>query len=161
TVTWSSTGTGGSFATPTSTTNASGIATVSFTTSAIAGTQHTVVATTGSITGTSPTITTIAPVAPPTHYIVTTNASTVVAGAPVTVSAQLADASNNPVATAGISVRWSNTGIGGSFATPTSTTDANGIATVVFTTGTTAGLAYTFTATDASTRTGTGGSVTT
>jgi len=58
TVTWSSTN-GGIFSAPTSATNASGIATVTFTTSATVGTQHVVTATDGSSrTGNSPVIAT-------------------------------------------------------------------------------------------------------
>jgi Bacterial Ig-like domain len=55
-VTWSSTN-GGSFSTATSTTNASGIATVTFTVSSTAGTIHTITATGGGFTGTSTNIT--------------------------------------------------------------------------------------------------------
>ncbi len=57
-VTWSSTN-GGVFSAPTSTTNASGVATVTFTTDPGVGVQHVVTATDGaSRTGDSPTITT-------------------------------------------------------------------------------------------------------
>jgi hypothetical protein len=55
-VTWSSTG-GGTFSAATSTTNASGIATVTFTVSTTNATIHTVTATGGGFTGTSATIT--------------------------------------------------------------------------------------------------------
>ena len=55
-VTWSSTN-GGTFSAATSTTNASGIATVTFTVSATNGTVHTVTATGGGFTGTSSNIT--------------------------------------------------------------------------------------------------------
>jgi hypothetical protein len=58
-VTWSSTN-GGSFSAATSTTNASGIATVTFTVSTTNGTVHTVTATSGAFTGTSANITTSA-----------------------------------------------------------------------------------------------------
>jgi hypothetical protein len=61
-VTWSKSGTGGSFSAATSTTNASGIATITFTVAATNGTIHTVTATSpGGITGTSTNITTSAP----------------------------------------------------------------------------------------------------
>ena len=76
-VTWSSTG-GGSFASPTSTTSASGAATVVFTASTTAGTVHTVTATTGSLTGTSGTITTDADV--DTDGDGYTNAQEIIAG---------------------------------------------------------------------------------
>ena len=157
TVTWSSTN-GGSFASSSTTTNASGIATVAFTTSTVVGTSHTITAATGSVTG-STTVTTVP--GPAAKYIVTTSASSVVAGAPVTITARLVDASGNPISLPGVLVTWSNTGAGGSFATPTSSTDANGVATVSFTTNTVANVTYTFTATDASSRTGTSGNVTT
>lgn len=62
-VTWSKTGTGGSFSTATSTTNSSGIATVTFTVNNATGTVHTVTATGGGYTGTSTNITTSAPAA--------------------------------------------------------------------------------------------------
>lgn len=61
-VTWSKTGTGGTVSSATSTTNASGVATVAFTVSTTVGTIHTVTATSpGSITGTSPNITVTLP----------------------------------------------------------------------------------------------------
>jgi protocatechuate 3,4-dioxygenase beta subunit len=57
-VTWSGTN-GGTFSAPTSTTSPAGSATVTFTTSVTAGTEHVVTATDGSSrTGNSPTITT-------------------------------------------------------------------------------------------------------
>ncbi len=159
-VTWSKTGAGGSFGAPTSTTNASGIATVSFTTGTTAGTAYTVTGTdTSSLTGTTPNITTVAGTA--TKYLVTSDNYGPAAGAPVTISAQLADVYNNPVATASIVVTWSKTGAGGSFGAPTSTTNASGIATVSFTTGTTATTVYTVTGTDASGFTGTTPNITT
>ncbi len=53
-VSWSKTGAGGSFSSATGTTNASGIATVTFTVGTTTGTIHTVTATSpGGITGTS------------------------------------------------------------------------------------------------------------
>lgn len=160
TVTWSKTGTGGSFASPTSTTDASGIATVVFTTHTVAGTVHTVTGTDGNnFTGTSGNITTVAGTA--TQYVVTATSYSPVAGAYVTISAQLADANNNPVATAGKTVTWSKTGTGGSFASPTSTTDAAGLATVNFTTHTVAGTIHTVTGTDGDNLTGTTGNITT
>jgi hypothetical protein len=57
-VTWSKSGTGGSFSSATSTTNASGVATVTFTVGTTPGTIHTVTATSpGAITGVSGNIT--------------------------------------------------------------------------------------------------------
>jgi len=57
-VTWSKTGTGGSFASGTSTTASTGKATVTFTVSSTTGIVHTVTGTTGTYSGTSPAITT-------------------------------------------------------------------------------------------------------
>jgi PGF-pre-PGF domain-containing protein len=65
-VTWSATGAGGSFASATSTTNAGGLATVSFTTSSTAGTVHEVTATdVAGRTGTSAAVTTTTAPSPP------------------------------------------------------------------------------------------------
>ncbi|HTE43897.1 MAG TPA: invasin domain 3-containing protein, partial [Gemmatimonadaceae bacterium] len=96
----------------------------------------------------------------PTKYVVAAGSNSPIAGTLVTISAQLASANNNPVATVGLIVTWSKTGNGGSFASATSATDANGIASVVFTTAPSAGTVYTFTATDQNKLTGTSGNVT-
>ncbi len=93
------------------------------------------------------------------RYVVTPSAATAAAGGTVTVTAQLVDAYGNAVPAAGRTVTWSSTG-GGSFASPTSTTDAAGIASVVFTTSTTSGVTHTVTAADG-TVTGTSGGVVT
>src|SRR5262249_41367441 len=114
-VTWSSSN-GGSFSAPSSQTNASGIATVSFTTSTVAATTHTVTGNDGTHSGTTGGFTTVAGAA--TKYLVTVNNPVPVAGAAVIVTAQLADANNNPVATQGLTVTWSSTN-GGSFSAPT------------------------------------------
>jgi hypothetical protein len=132
---------------------------VVFTTS-ITPTTYTFTGTDGSArTGTSGNVVTTVP--PASKYLITSSASSVIAGETATISAQLADANGTPVATSGVVVTWTKTGAGGTFATGTSTTDANGIASVVFTTGTVAGTAYSFTATDNAARTGTGGNLTT
>ena len=158
-VTWSHTGSGGSFANPTSTTNSSGIASISFTTSVTAGTIYTITGTdTGALTGTSPNITSIAGTG--TRYLVSASNFSPVAGAAVTITAQLADNGNNPVTTASLVVTWSSTN-GGSFASPTSTTDAGGVATISFTTNTTAGTVHVVTGTDGNAVTGSSANVTT
>lgn len=60
-VTWSKTGSGGSFGSATSTTNANGVASVTFTTGTVAGTVYTVTATDNTaVTGNSSNITTVA-----------------------------------------------------------------------------------------------------
>jgi hypothetical protein len=161
TVTWSKSGAGGTFATPTSSTNATGVATVTFNTSTEAGISYTFTGTDNlGAAGTSGAVTTVAGTG--TQYLVSTDpASVVVAGAQVTITAQLADANGNPVAEAGRTVTWSKTGAGGTFATPTSSTNASGVATVTFTTATEAGISYTFTGTDNLGAGGTSGAVTT
>ena len=81
------------------------------------------------------------------RYVVTASAATATAGGTVTVTAQLVDAYGNAVPAAGRTVTWSSTG-GGSFASPTSATDAAGVATMVFTTSTTSGTTHAVTADD-------------
>ena len=142
-VSWSSTG-GGTFSAPTSTTDATGAASVTFTTSTTA-TPHTVTATTGAITGTSQTITPQAGGA--TQYIVAAATSTPVAGSAVSISAQLADANNNAVAIAGQTVTWTKSDANGTFSAGTSTTNASGVASITLTTHTVAGTSTTVTAT--------------
>ena len=84
---------------------------------------------------------------PATQYLVSSNNYSPVAGADVTISAQLADAYGNPVATADKVVTWTKSNGHGSFADATSETDASGLATVVLTTHTVAGTTTTVTAT--------------
>jgi hypothetical protein len=95
--------------------------------------------------------------APATRYVVTSSTYAPVAGATVTISAQLADVRGKPVRTAGRVVTWTKLNAGGSFAAATSTTDAGGVATVAFTTRTVVGTVTTVTATDAASLTGTSG----
>jgi hypothetical protein len=98
---------------------------------------------------------------PASRFIVTTSSATVVAGTTVTITAKLVDANGNAVREAGRVVTWSKTGAGGSFDPATSTTNAEGEASVTFTTASTSGTSYTFSATDtgASAIVGSGGTV--
>ena len=135
-VAWSKAGTGGSI-TASSTTSTNGIATATFTSGTVAGTAYTVTATSTSPstrTGTSAAITTVAAAA--SKYVVTSSSYAPAAGTPVTITAQLTDTYGNPVATSGISVRWTKTGAGGSFSSSATLTNASGIATVTFTVST-------------------------
>ena len=159
-VTWGSTGEGGSFASPTSTTNANGVATVTFTTSTTAGTSHTVTATDGGgLTGTSPVISTVAGDA--AIYVVTSSNWSPAAGSSVTITAQLADQYGNPTAGPRRTVTWSSTN-GGSFNPTTSESDGNGTATTTFTTSVVAGTSHAVTATSGPpARTGTSEPITT
>jgi adhesin/invasin len=79
----------------------------------------------------------------------------------VTITAQLSTASGIPVAAGGRVVTWSKSGAGGAFGSATSTTNATGVASVIFTTGTTAGTTYTITARDGSSLAGTSAQLTT
>jgi hypothetical protein len=99
--------------------------------------------------------------APAAKYIVTSNGYAPVAGTAVIISARLASASNHPVYTSGVKVTWSKIGSGGSFSSVTSTTNANGVATVTFTTGTAAATDYAVTAADGSSRKGVSAKITT
>lgn len=96
-----------------------------------------------------------------TKYIVTSSSYSPVAGSDVTITAQLADAGNYGVSTAGLVVTWSKSDLNGTFASATSTTNGSGIATVVFTTHTISGTSTTITATDGGGLTGTSSSITT
>jgi uncharacterized repeat protein (TIGR01451 family) len=93
-------------------------------------------------------------------YLVTMSTLSPDAGTGVPITAQLTSGLGNPVATAGLIVTWSKTGAGGAFSFPTSTTNASGIASIVFTTDPVAGRTYTVTATDQQGVTGTSGSFT-
>ena len=158
TVNWSKTGAGGSLGSPSSTTNGSGVATVSFTTSTVAGTAHTVTGDDGTRNGTTSAITTVPGAA--TQYLVGSSSYGPVAGNSVTITAQLADTNGNAVSTSGLTVNWSKTGAGGSLGSPSSTTNGSGVATVSFTTSTVAGTAHTVTGDDG-TRNGTTSAITT
>jgi hypothetical protein len=151
TVTWSKTG-GGSFSAATSTTDASGVATVTFTTGTAAGINQTVTATTNPTTGTSGNIAITA--GPAAKYKVTSSSGTASPGTSVTITAQLVDANNNAVSTQGVVVNWTSNN-GGSFSAASSATNASGVATISFTVGANLGTTYMVTATDTNNMTGT------
>ena len=158
TVTWSATGTGGSFASPTSTTNATGAATVSFTT-ATTTTSYTIIATdNSSLTGSSAAVATVA--GPPAKYIVASSANAISVGGQLTITAQLSDANGNAAVSAGHTVTWSSSTSGGSFASATATTNGSGVASVIYTTPTTP-ASFTITATESASLTGTSPTLTT
>ncbi|KAF0151708.1 MAG: putative S-layer protein [Ignavibacteria bacterium] len=83
--------------------------------------------------------------------MVTSSQNNPAAGSDVTIEAQLTDQYGNVVLTAGKIVTWSKTGTGGNFGSSTSTTDANGKASVVLTVSQTALTTHKVTATDNST----------
>lgn len=96
-----------------------------------------------------------------TSYAVSLSSATPTVGGTVTVTAQLEDANGNAVATSGKTVTWSASASGGSFASATSTTNASGVATVIYTVPTTSGVLRTITATDNTALTGTSSALTT
>ncbi|HEU4457441.1 MAG TPA: Ig-like domain-containing protein [Longimicrobium sp.] len=105
-----------------------------------------VTATTGAVTGSATLV--VRPGAPAAKFIVTSSSYNPAPGGTVTISAQVADAASNPLPQAGRTVTWSSTGAGGSFASPTSTTNGSGVATVSFTVSAAAGTIHTVTATE-------------
>lgn len=157
TVTWTKSSPDGSFDSPTSTTDASGVATVTLTAPATV-TALTVTATDeNAVTGTSPTITTVRV---PTSYAVTVPDYTPTEATDETVTAQLLDQDGVALAEAGHTVTWSKSVAGGSFSAPTSVTDASGTATVTLTVPAASDGAFTVTATDENSLTGTSSAIT-
>jgi adhesin/invasin len=154
---------GGSVTGSSATTNASGVATVgSWVLGTTAG-SNTLTATCAGLTGSPVTFSATGTAGPATKYVVTSSSYSPPAGSTITLTAQLADQYDNPVATSGIRVSWSRTGSGGRFGSTTSNTNASGVATTTFRTSRTVGRVYTFTArsTSGGTRTGTSAAVTT
>jgi adhesin/invasin len=151
---------GGSVTGASATTNASGIATVgSWMLGTTAG-ANTLTATSAGLTGSPVTFTATGVAGAATKYVVTSSSYNPAAGTSVTITAQTCDAYGNAVPVSGISVSWSKTGSGGSFGTNPAVTDASGVATTTFTTGSTSGTVYAITATSTG-RTGTSAAITT
>jgi adhesin/invasin len=141
-------------------TDASGIATVdSWTLGTIKG-ANTMTATSAGLTGSPVTFTATGIAGAATRFLVTPASSNPTAGVAMTISAQLADQYGNAVTSSGVSVTWSKTGPGGTFAVSPTTTNVNGIATASFTPTTTAGTTHTVTATSAG-ASGTSGNIVT
>ncbi|HEX2188410.1 MAG TPA: invasin domain 3-containing protein [Longimicrobiaceae bacterium] len=138
TVAWSSTD-GGSFAAPTSATDADGTATVVFTTSAAAGTSHTVTADDGAVSGTSGAVLTEVG-APAAITKLGADGVSLAAGSAVTPlpGVRVTDARGNGIP--GVEVTFAVTSGGGTITGATQTTSSAGEATVEsWTLGTTAG----------------------
>ncbi|MEX2154943.1 MAG: invasin domain 3-containing protein, partial [Gemmatimonadaceae bacterium] len=150
TVQFSSTN-GGSFnpANGQASTDATGVAQITFTTSnAVA--SHTIKAETGGLTGTSAAINSVA--SGPTAYVVTPASTSPVAGSIVTITAQLRDGNGNPVALPDQAVAWTKSDPNGSFSsggvpTTSTNTNASGVATIDLTTHTASATATTVRAT--------------
>src|SRR6266849_3945916 len=83
-------------------------------------------------------------------YLVTSNASSPIAGSQIVLTAQLVDANDNPVAIGGRTITWINTNAGvqprdtsgGAFSPVRSITMANGSASTTFLTNTVAGVTH-------------------
>ena len=146
-VSFAVTGGGGSTTDASATTDASGIATVGSWTLGTSAGANTLTATSTGLDGSPVTFTATGLAGPASQYLVSSDNYGPPAGSDVNISAQLADAYGNPVATAGKVVTWTKSDGHGSFADATSETNTSGLATVELTTQTVAGTATTVTAT--------------
>lgn len=152
--------TGASFSSPTSTTDADGIATVNFTIGTGSGWPYQVsVRDDHDASGVSDYF--LSRPGAIAAYSVYPAVIDPPAGAAVPVYAQAADIYGNPTAVVDRQVQWSMTGSGGSLNTTTSQTDGGGTATVILTTSAAPGATYTVSASDASGKVGTSPSFTT
>jgi protocatechuate 3,4-dioxygenase beta subunit len=137
TVNWAAATGGGSVAAATSTSNASGIASIVATLGNIAGPNTFTASGTGvntitfHATGVAGTATTL------TVNAGDSQAATAGTALPIALSVKVTDANNNVVS--GFTVHWAAASGGGSVAAATSTSNAGGIASIVATLGTTAG----------------------
>jgi alpha-tubulin suppressor-like RCC1 family protein len=130
------------------TTNASGVATVgSWTLGVIAG-ANTLTATSAGLTGSPVTFRATGTAGAAMQYLVTVSDTAPIAGATITISAQLVDANGNAVELPGKTVTWTKSDTAGSFAAATSVTMDNGAATTTLTTTGAVGTVVTVTATD-------------
>jgi hypothetical protein len=137
-VTFTANGKAGSFSNPNAVTNSSGIATTSYTLSDKPGT-YTITA--SSVGYASATYTVTATTGPPATFSIDSGNSQKAAlksPLPLPLSVKVKDAHGNAVS--GVSVTFTDGGAGGSFSQLTATTDASGVATTSYTTGTVAGV---------------------
>ena len=161
-VTWTVQGNlGESVSQPTSTSDSNGMATVSFTLGKRASNTYIVFLTDDhALRGASSAIRTTA--GAPDHYTVAVDTSELdpPAGAAVTVFAKLTDANGNILNSSRRVITWSATGAGGRLSTTTSTVGDSSGATVVLTTSSVVGTAYTVSASDGQGLTGTSQTIT-
>jgi hypothetical protein len=123
---------GGAATGTTATTDASGLATVGSWRLGAVG-ANTLTAAGAGLTG-SPV--TFSATATSGNYTISASVFDAPVGTQFVVTAQLTDGAGTPVPVAGRTVTWSNTGGAGSFESATSTTNAQGTASVTFTVGT-------------------------
>jgi len=74
----------------------------------------------------------------PAKFVVTPSSTRPVAGSKVTLTAQLSDTYNNPIPSAALIVNWTKTTVSGTLSSSSSPTNANGAASVVYTSPTAA-----------------------
>jgi alpha-tubulin suppressor-like RCC1 family protein len=163
-VTWGvSDSSSGSFSTPASTTDATGVATVDFTMGTVAGRAYSFFAKDDhGIFGYSRPVAAIAGPASRLLVYVDSAETDPPAGATVTIHARASDANGNVLAdTRQRTVMWSAAGAGAAVTVPTSATDLSGVATTWLATSATAGAGYTVSASDATGLQGTSPTITT
>ncbi len=153
---------GGSATGQSVTTNASGYAAVgSWNLGTTAG-ANTLTATSLGLTGSPVTFTATGTAGASAGYVVSSSNYSPPIGSSVTITAQLVDQYNNPIATLGVPVTFSKTPTGsGALGGASPSTNAAGTATVTLTTDTTVGTVYAVTATSTGSRTGTTPAITT
>lgn len=151
---------GGTFASPTSTTNSQGMATVDFNVGTNASSSYLITANDGHALGYSPAIS-VRP-GPIAKFTVTVSVSDPPAGATVVITANGSDSYGNTVTNSGTAVDWSVTGAGGTLSSTNGTLDQVGYATTRLTTSATPATTYTVTASSpGSSATGTSPTITT
>ena len=127
-------------------TDADGIATVnSWTLGTAAGTNTLTATIVGSDPAVDTSLTATGEAGAAVQYLVSVSNTGPEAGSAVTISAQLADQYGNAVAQPGQTVTWTSTN-DGVFSSATTNTNANGVASVAFTTSTAAGTEHVVTA---------------
>jgi alpha-tubulin suppressor-like RCC1 family protein len=149
---------GGTFASPTSTTNGQGVATVDFNVGTVNGSYVIVAQDDKAAVGSSAPIT-VRP-GPIAKFVVTVSVTDPPAGAAVVLTAYPADSYDNRITTSGIPVSWSATG-GGTLSSAVTNTGQDGTATNQLTTGPTPGTSYTVTVSGGSQTGGTSPAITT
>src|SRR6476646_257167 len=136
---------GGTFASPTSATNAQGLATVDFNVGTIVNGYYTIFAEDDQgASGTSAPIT-VHP-GPIVTFIVDVSVTDPPAGAAVMLRAHPTDAYNNTVTSVGMPVNWSATGDGGTLSAAMTSLSQHGAASNLLNTGSTPGTSYVVTA---------------
>ena len=138
-VTWSKTAAGGSFASATSTTNSSGVATVAYRTSTTAGGSGTITATTSALTGTSPSFTVQpgTPTAAQSTVVALPTSVTADGSSSSTITVTAKDVNGNTVPNRSIFVTTTS----GTLSAGPWTTDSSGVANATLTAPTSAGSA--------------------